>query len=60
MKPVNLELTANELRALFAAVNYAEQQIHSNRVYSYHTILDWEMIYPLLLEKLDKLKEEVN
>ena len=60
MKAINLELTPNEISALFAAVNYVEQQIYEKRVHTYVTILDWETLYPQLVEKLDKLRAKVD
>ncbi len=61
MNPIELNsqtisLSPNEVLALFAAVNYVEQELNAKRIHTYSTIIDWAKLYPELIEKLDRLR----
>ncbi len=55
-----ITFTANEVRALFAAVHYVDQELNHDRVRVYHKILDRRTLYPGLVDKFDKLRSEIN
>ena len=53
---ISIEFTEPEVMALFAAVNYTHNQISDGKVHTYVTILTWAVLYPQLIERLDKLR----